>query len=353
LTAVELLPWAAFLIGTAFGVAGQVSGFCLLSGLRGWWSGGDGRKIRAFALALAVAVILSQLLDAAGYVSLARSAYAQPTLSLVTLVSGGVLFGYGMVMANGCGARSLVLLGGGNLRSFVVLLCIGIAAHMTLTGLIAPLRVAAASAVTVAPGVSPPTLSGLAGTTPWLEKEQARWLVVGLLAAVLTPFAFSHRPFRRDATQIVAALVIGALIPLGWFVTGYLGDDDFDPAPLTSLTFIGPIGDTIQYSMLATGIKASFGVCVVTGVFVGSLATALARRRVQLESFTSPRSMLRYIAGGVLMGTGGALALGCSIGHGLTGLSTLSLASFIAVASIVGGAALGLHGPLRLAPVKP
>src|SRR5580693_4781854 len=129
------------LIGLAYGAVGLLSGFCLLSGLRGWWAEGDGRLIRTFALALSVAIIAAQLLAAGGFVDLGKSIYLQPSFSVPLMFFGGLLFGYGMVMSNGCPSRALVLLGRGNLRSFLVVVVIGIVAQMTLKGLIAPARI--------------------------------------------------------------------------------------------------------------------------------------------------------------------------------------------------------------------
>jgi uncharacterized protein len=343
----DIVLWAGLLIGLAFGATGQLSGFCLMSGLRGLWVDGDRRRIGAFALALAVAILGSQTLQALGYVNLNGSLYMQSSLPIPLLVLGGVLFGYDMVMANGCGARALVLLGNGNVRSFLVLLCLGIAAHMTLTGVIAPARVAAAAAVTAPVAVSPPTAWAWVATLG-ISADIARWIVAGALAALLALFAFSKTDFRASPGHIASGIVIGLLVPAGWFATGFLGADDFDPAPLASLTFVAPIGDTIQYAMLATGTRLSFGVTVVVGVLLGSVVAALSTRKVALEGFTRPWSMMRYMGGGALMGIGGALALGCSIGQGLTGMSTLAIGSFIAASSIVLGALIGLRGPLRL-----
>jgi uncharacterized membrane protein YedE/YeeE len=336
---------AGLLIGLAYGAVGLLSGFCMLSSLRGWWAEGDSRLIRTFALALAVAVAATQLLAGYGVVDLGKSVYLQPSFSAPLMFAGGLLFGYGMVLANGCGSRALVLLGRGNLRSFVVVIVLGISAQMTLRGLIAPVRIALLQESTTRPAhlTLPELLGGGA--------MSARVIAASVIAAVLLLFAFAHAPFRRAGGQIAAGVAVGLLVVAGWFATGYLGADEFNPAAVTSLTFVNPVVDAVQYVMLSTGLALNFGITLVGGVFAGSLLTALVTRRFHLEGYTSPGHMLRSIAGAALMGSGGAMALGCSIGQGITGISTLALPSFVAVAGIVLGTAAGLRGPLRVPPL--
>src|SRR5882724_2693433 len=152
-SAANIVVLAGLVIGLAYGAVALLSGFCLLSGLRGWWSQGDSRLIRTYALALGVAIVAAQLLAARGVVDLGKSIYLQPSFSAPLMFLGGLLFGYGMVLSNGCGSRALVLLGRGNLRSFVVVIVLGIAAQMTLKGLIAPTRVAVLQWTQIAPSV--------------------------------------------------------------------------------------------------------------------------------------------------------------------------------------------------------
>jgi uncharacterized membrane protein YedE/YeeE len=347
-TPANIAVYSGLLIGLAYGAVGLLSGFCLLSSLRGWWASGDSRLIRTYALALGVAIAAAQLLAASGVVDLGKSIYLQPSFSAPLMLLGGVLFGYGMVLSNGCGSRALVLLGRGNLRSLVVVLVLGIAAQMTLKGLIAPTRVAVLQWTQIAPSViSLPALLAKFG----LSEPIARMIAASAISGALIIFAFAHAPFLRSRGQIAAGLAVGLLVTAGWLATGYLGADDFNPTPVTSLTFIAPVADTIQYVMLSTGLTLNFGIALVAGVVAGSLVTALATGRFHWEGYTSPRHMLRSIGGAALMGAGGAMAYGCSIGQGLTGLSTLALASFVAVAGILLGSALGLRGMLRVQPL--
>jgi uncharacterized membrane protein YedE/YeeE len=344
----SIVVLSALVIGLVYGSVGLLSGFCLMSGMRGFLADGDGRLIRTYALAIGVAVAVTQLLAAGGYVDIGKSIYLQPSFSALMMFFGGVLFGYGMVLANGCGSRALVLLGRGNLRSFVVVIVLAIFAQMTLKGLIAPARIAMVGASqATATANSVPALLVATG----LSAAAARMLAASIVAAALIIFAFAHPAFRRSPGQIAAGLVVGLLVAAGWFATGTLGADDFNPTPVTSLTFIAPIADALQYVMLSTGSTLNFGIVTVFGVFAGSLVTALATGRFQLEGFRSPRHMLRSGGGAALMGAGGVMAFGCSVGQGLTGFSTLALASLIAFAGILLGTAAGLRGALRVRPL--
>ncbi|MGB7034449.1 MAG: YeeE/YedE family protein [Xanthobacteraceae bacterium] len=337
---------AAFVIGLVFGATDLLSGFCLTNGLRRWWTESDGRLIRSFALALAAAIAGTQALATAGLVDLSQSIYLQPAFSAPLMLIGGVLFGYGMVAANACASRALVLLGSGNLRSLVVVVTVAVTAEMTLKGLIAPSRLAALHwSQTTLQTISVPAVLAAAG----LADVAARLIGAGVTSLALVVFAFSSASFRQAKGLIAAGIAIGLLIPAGWYVTGTLGADPFNPTPIASLTFVAPLSDTLQYAMLSTGSTLNFGIAVVAGVLIGSFATALATRRFAIEGFSSPRHMLRSLGGATLMGVGGALDYGCSIGQGLTGLSTLAVPSILAATGILLGAAAALKSPVRIA----
>src|SRR4051812_11086799 len=343
----QLVILAGLAIGLVYGVVGLLSGFCLMSSMRGILAEGDGRLVRTYALAVAVAITASQFLAGSGAADLGKSIYLQQSFSAPVLFLGGLLFGYGMVLSNGCGSRALVLLGRGNLRSFVVVIVLAIAAQMTLKGLIAPGRIALVQASQTAVNAnSLPTLLATLGFNEALSRMIA---AAGIVVALIL-FAFAHPAFRRSPGQIAAGIIVGLLVAGGWLVTGYLGADDFNPVPVTSLTFVAPIADSLQYAMLSTGLTPNFGIATVAGVFAGSLATALATGRFHLEGYSSPRHMLRSASGAALMGIGGVMAFGCSIGQGLTGVSTLALGSFVAIAGILLGTTAGLRGMLRVQP---
>lgn len=328
MSAMEITLWSGLLIGLLFGLTVQATGFCLNRALRERWSRTSAAKMGAFSLAVGVAILGAQTLHAFGVVDLSTAIYLAPSFSWLLVPVGGLLFGYGMMLANGCAARTVVLFAHGNMRSFVVLLCLVIAAFATLTGVLAPWRSA---------------ISAASSTTVPLMIEQAswiRWSLVALAVLVTIVYGIRHANPVRQTRAFISGVVVGLLVVAGWLVTGWLGLDEFDPRPASSLTFISPIGESIQYLMIATGMKPTFGIAIVSGVLAGSFLTAAARGQLRVEGFHQPRDILRYMAGGGLMGVGGALAMGCSIGQGLTGLSTLSLHSVLAAVFIVIGARL-------------
>src|SRR5260221_1119357 len=205
MSAANIVVLAGLVIGLVYGAVGLLSGFCMMSGLRGWWAEGDGRLVRSYALAMGVAVAATQLLAAAGLVDIGKSIYLQTSFSAPLMLFGGLLFGYGMVMSNGCGSRALVLLGRGNLRSFVVVIVLGIVAMMTLKGLIAPARIAMLQASQTTTNVNsvPALLSALG-----LSQITARMLAASVISAALIIFAFAHAPFPKSLGQVAAGLAI-------------------------------------------------------------------------------------------------------------------------------------------------
>jgi len=327
----DWVVWGGLGTGLIYGVVAQISGFCLNSALRNQVRHGEGHKLRAFILALLIALIGTQIIGHAGLVDVSESIYAAQRVSWSLIVFGGLLFGYGMILSRGCGARSLVLLGQGNLRSLVVLLCLGISAYATLTGVLGPLRA----------WITTHTASTLEHYT--FASDFHRWLLTAVFSVAGSWFILRDKNFITQIRDSMSGLLIGLLIVAGWLVTGWLGIDEFEPSQPASLTFVAPIGASIQYLMIATGASLSFGVVLVAGVLTGSFASSVLTRQFKITGFDETYRMPRYIAGGLCMGAGGALALGCSIGQGLTGMSTLSFVSIVAFGAIVIGALIALR----------
>ncbi|QNP49612.1 YeeE/YedE family protein [Diaphorobacter aerolatus] len=334
------LLWAGFLIGCVFGVAARLGRFCLLRGLRQTLAlDGEQRSgapaLQAFALALATALLMSQLLAERGQIDLTTAQVVRSSFSWFGALIGGLLFGGGMALARSCGARSLVLLAGGNLRSLVTLLCLGAAAQASLTGVLVPARqwVQGFGKLSLEHATLPARLlaNGFSATATLA-------LATGLPVLALLFYALRKPELRRSPVQWIAALVIGALVAAGWWITAYFNFESFEPVPLTSLSFVGPVAEGQLYLQLAVGRAFSLGPAMVAGTLVGAFVAALLSRTARLEGFDGASRMLASATGGLLMGFGGVLAVGCSIGQGLTGLSTLAFASFPAVAGIVIGA---------------
>ena len=308
-------------LGALFGTAAQITRFCLR---RGVVEGPERSQAAGVWLtALIVAVLGTQLAMWRGGLDFSEHRFFVSDIPVLAIALGGVLFGAGMVLTRGCVSRLTVLSATGNLRAAAVLIVFAIVAHATLKGLLAPLRVSAGSVTIDTRAVGFADLPG--GAPLWTAA-----LVVGLGAIVWRSGA---RPLH-----IALAAFIGALVPLGWFGTGVFLYDDFDPIALNSLSFTAPWADTLFWSVASSAVPAGFGVGLVGGVLAGSFLSAAVRGELELQSFEAPRQTLRYVSGAGLMGFGGVLAGGCTVGAGLSGVPTLSFAAILALVAIVLGA---------------
>lgn len=340
-----LVAAAGFAAGMGFGATAQRTNFCTMGAISDMVLMGNRNRFRAWILAIAVAILGSQALHLLGLVDLGKSIYLTPNLGWAGAVLGGLMFGFGMTMAGGCGNKTLVRVGGGSLKALVVLLCLGIAAYATLRGLIGPLRQALETAANVnltTLGIPRQGIVEIVASGTGLGAPAIRVALAVLVAGGFLYYCFRDAAFRASPRDMAGGLMIGALIPIGWLITGRLGADEFDPVPLASFTFVAPIGETVQYAMTWTGAKINFGVASVLGVICGAFAAAAAGGTLRLEGFADVGDTLRHIVGGVLMGIGGVLALGCTIGQGITGMSTLAFGSVIAWLSILAGGYLGI-----------
>ncbi len=308
-------------MGLVFGVAAQVSRFCLRRGL----VSGPTRApaLGTWAAALATAIAATSVAIWTGFVDLSGHRLMSSELPLLAIVVGGLAFGIGMTMTRGCASRLTVLSGTGNLRAITVMLVFAVVAHATLKGVLAPVRVALGSVSTDLGVASLAELPG--GLLTW-----AALLVAGLVAAVIL---LKPRPLH-----VAMAVVIGLVVTSGWIATGWLLMDDFDPQPIDSLSFTATWADTLFWTVASSSIPAGFGIGVIGGVLGGAFLSALVRRELAFASFTDAPQTLRYMAGGALMGFGGVLAGGCTVGAGLSGVSMLSITAILALMAIAAGA---------------
>lgn len=334
----------SFLIGMVFGAVVNKTNFCTMGAVSDWVNMGSKDRLRAWLLAIGVAVLATQAMQYKGIIDVSQAIYLTPDFGLLGYLLGGFLFGVGMTLASGCGQRTLVRVGGGNLKSVVVMIFLGLTAYMTMRGLLALVRVNVIEVTNIslaAQDIPDQGIGTLIGSALGLENNVLITRIVAiLLGGGLVVYAFLGKEFRRSFDNILAGLVIGLIIPAGWYVTGVIGFDDFDPVRLESYTFIAPTAQGLMYLQTFTGSTINFGIAAVAGVILGSFLYVLVTGKFRLETFSDRGDMIRHMLGGVLMGFGGVLALGCTIGQGITGMSTLALGSLLALLSIVFGSAL-------------
>jgi uncharacterized membrane protein YedE/YeeE len=334
----------AFGIGIVFGAVVFKTNFCTMGAVSDWVNFGSKDRLRAWFLAIGVAILVTHYLDSSGKVDLGQAMYLTPNFGWLGHIVGGLLFGIGMTLASGCGQRTLVRVGGGNLKSLVVLLFLGLTAYMTMRGLLALVRVNAFEPTNLAlanSGVTNQGIGTIIAAALGIENAGVVIRVVALLLGIgLIIYAFASGSFRKSFDNILAGIVIGLIIPAGWYVTGVVGFDDFDPVRFESFTFVAPTGESLMYLLTFTGSTINFGVAAVGGVIVGAFAYSILAGKFRVETFTDRGDMLRHIGGGVAMGFGGVLALGCTIGQGITGMSTLALGALLTLISIIFGSAL-------------
>jgi uncharacterized membrane protein YedE/YeeE len=340
---VAVLALAAGLLGLAVGWLIERTHFCTMGAISDAYLFGSWRRLRAWALAIATALLVTQLFAATGVVPLDQSFHLAPRLEPLALLVGGLLFGIGMVMAGGCASRNLVRLGGGSLKALVVVLVLALAAFATLAGVLVLPAQALRGAVVW--HLDQPTQSlgafvartGIVGSTT-VDLTLALGVAAGLLA-----FALKDPTFRRSHADLTLGFGLGLVVALGFVVTGWLFTDPLAPAVVDSLAYVAPTSQALFWTMTGNGLWPGFGAALVLGTILGAAVSAGLGGRMRLETFSSRDDMIRHVTGGVLMGFGGILSLGCTVGQGMTGLATLAIGSFIAVAGIVAGAVLALR----------
>lgn len=347
--------WAAFGLAVVFGAIAQRTHFCTMGAVADIVNIGDWARMRMWALAIGVAMFGFNTMVYLGWVEASKSVYAGSRLIWLSNLLGGALFGVGMVLASGCGSKTLVRIGGGSLKAVVVFAVLAISAYATMRGIVGVARVATVDAVsvTLATGQDLPSLLGGA---VGVGRPLLALLLGLLLGGGLVVWSVS-RPDGRSADVLLAGLGIGLVVVGVWWVSGRLGHLEEHPQTLEeaflstnsqrmeSLTFVAPIAYTVDWLILFSDKSKVLTIAVVStvGVIVGSLISALATRTFRWEGFAGTQDTAHHLVGAVLMGIGGVTAMGCTVGQGLSGLSTLALGSFIAFAGIIGGALLGLR----------
>ncbi len=347
--------WGAFSLSAVLGAIAQRTHFCTMGAVSDIVNMGDWSRMRQWGLAIGVGVIGFGLMAYLGAIDPAKTLYGGSRWLWLSALLGGLMFGFGMVLASGCGNKTLVRIGAGSLKSLVVFLVMAMASFATLKGVTAVARVATVDKVAVdLSGTA--SLGGLLAHAGLLDARAALLWPALLVGGALVLWALASRDFRRGE-HLLAGFGIGGVLVAMWWLSGSFGHVAEHPVTLEevfvathsgraeALTFTAPVAHTVDWLILFSDRSKviTFGVASVFGVIVGAAAMAVATRSFRWEGFGSVEDLGNHLAGGVLMGVGGVTALGCTVGQGLSGISTLSLNSFVALPAIMAGAWLGLR----------
>ncbi|OHC66679.1 MAG: transporter [Rhodocyclales bacterium GWA2_65_20] len=350
----ETVVWWGIGLGTVFGFVASKCNFCTMGAVSDIVNMGDWGRMRAWLLAIAVAIIGTNTLAYLGYLDLTKTTYTGNVFPWMAYIVGGACFGIGMTLASGCGNKTLVRIGSGNLKSIVVFVFFGLSAMMTMKGVLGVIRLKVlqipAFTLVFDQGQTIPALLGNLGG---LDPKTMQLAATCVIAFALLIFVFKDSEFRTHFDNNLAGLFIGLVVVGGWYVTGHLGMAE-DPETLElayfgtnshlaeSMTFTGPVAFTLDLLSYwsDTGKFMTFGIATTLGIAIGSFIYAFMSKSFRVEAFSTADDMLRHIVGAVLMGFGGVTATGCTIGQGLTGVSTLALGSFLAFFSLIAGAAI-------------
>lgn len=334
------------IVGFFFGFIVFRTNFCTMGSISDFMSFGDYRRFRAWILAGATAIVGTQLLVYAGVLPISKTMYLSPSLNWFGNIAGGLLFGFGMVFAGGCVSKNLARVGGGDLRSLLNLLVIGIFGYMTIGGVFGPVR-AGVESVTSVPVTGLGASQSLADIAARASGSDATTmgLAIGFgIAALMAIYCFSDVSFRKSSMHIVSGLGIGLCVVAGWAVTG-LAFDEFADVPMApiSLTYVRPAGDTLEWLQRYTALGLpNFGVASLVGALAGAFVAAYSMGSFKFTTYSDTNDTMRNIMGASMMGVGGVMALGCTVGQAITGISTLAIGSYLTFAAIVIGGILGM-----------
>ena len=325
--------------GVVLGMAARLGRFCTLGAIEDALYANDFRRARMWGVALFVGILGVYALTASGQFDTAETVYARTAWNPLASVFGGAVFGYGMALSGHCGYGALARMAGGDLRSFVIIVVMGVSAYMTLTGPLASMRLAI---FPIEVSSDPQQLESIAVTAASATDLPSGLIAIAIASGFLA-WALWSKEFRSAPRQVYWGAMVGLAIVSGWWGTAHIAETGFDAIAVESHTFTAPLGETILYAMTSAGGGVGFSIGSVAGVVIGAFLGSLWLGHFRWEACDDPRELRRQIFGAALMGIGGVVAMGCSIGQGLTAFSTLAWSAPVVGLSIVGGAALGLR----------
>lgn len=341
-------------LGVILGFFASKTNFCTMGAVSDIVNMGSWGRMRAWILAIAVAIIGTNLLSYLGYLDLSKTIYTGSSFPILTFLVGGFIFGIGMTLASGCGNKTLLRIGSGNLKSLIVFVFMGFSAIATLKGILGAFRVnvLTAPSVTIQMDHSQtiPAFLSFGG----LDTSAVQIIVAGVIALAMLIFVFMSKEFRHELDNNIAGIVIGLVVIAAWYITGHVGYAEnpetmemvfmgaSNPAVAESMSFVAPSAFSLEYLGYWTDTSKvlTFGITSAFGVVLGAFIYAKVSKSFRWEYFTSAKDMGSHIIGAIMMGFGGVTAMGCTIGQGVSGVSTLSLGSFIALISIIAGSAI-------------
>ncbi|MCC1491742.1 YeeE/YedE family protein [Cognatishimia sp. F0-27] len=324
--------------GVLLGLAARLGRFCTLGAIEDALYGGSSVRLRMWGIAIGTAVTGAFSLMATGFLDSAETYYLSIGWVPLASVVGGLVFGYGMALAGNCGYGAIARLGGGDLRSFVIVLVMGVSTFVVLSGPLAPLRAAVfpqePMTSPVPPGIAH-QIAAVTGLSPY-----PIGIGIGLLILAVVGM---HRPLWKKPQTVFWGVVVGLGVLVGWAGTAWVARTGFDALPVVSHSFAAPLGESILWWMTGSARPISFAVGSVAGVWFGAFIGSLIKGHFRWEACEDPRELRRQIIGAALMGGGAVIAIGCSIGQGLTAFSVLAFSAPLTFLAIFAGAALGLR----------
>jgi uncharacterized membrane protein YedE/YeeE len=342
------VAWGAFIIAFILGAISARTQFCTLGAVSDIVNMGEWTRMRMWVLAMAVAILGAQGMVAAEWIDLSKAFYARPAFTWLSYLVGGAMFGVGMTLASGCGSRTLVRIGGGNVKSVIVFVFMGIAAYMTMKGLFGVWRVNTIDTVSVDFAARGVATQEMGAVFFGAAAKKAQLICGSVIGLAMLAFVLAGREFRSSVDAWLGGLGYGLAVVAGWYLSAHLGFAE-NPDTLEntyfgtnskapeSLTFVAPMAYSLELLMLWSdkSLIVTFGVASSVGMILGSLAYSLAFKRFRWEGFADVADTRNHILGAILMGAGGVTAMGCTIGQGVTGLSTLALGSFLALGAMI------------------